>query len=195
MSNIYDRQKTLHIDSKMSITVIGAGGVGFHVAKLAAMSGIEKINIYDPDVIEETNLNRLDLPMTTIGKNKAAVAKGVINFLRPDALVYSFPFKFQDHLFNVNKTDWIVDCTDSVKVQRLHQEIADKYKVHYMKVGYDGEHITLANRVAEWGDDVEGYTTIPSWVVPAITVAALAVGKIMKYQTAELSTDLHRLYI
>jgi molybdopterin/thiamine biosynthesis adenylyltransferase len=192
MSNIYDRQKTLNIDRNMSISVVGTGGVGYHVAKLAAMSGIETIHLFDPDTFDETNLNRVDLPMSSIGKNKAMVTKGVINFLRPETTVVAYPFKFQEATFG--GTDWIIDCTDNANIQALHQEIARKKGAKYMKVGYDGEHITLANNVGEWGEAPGGYTITPSWVVPAIVISALAVGKLMKYSNLEISANLQDLY-
>jgi molybdopterin/thiamine biosynthesis adenylyltransferase len=193
MTQLYDRQKTLNLNKDISITVVGVGGVGYWVAKFAAMSGIEKIYLYDHDVIEEHNLNRLDLPTDAIGKNKAAIAKGMITYLRPDATVYSFPFKFKESL--AKKTDWLIDCTDSSYVQEENQRIAKVMGMKYMKVGYNGEHITLSNIVAEWGETTNGYTTVPSWVVPASVVAALAVGKIMKYTDKELSANLKDLYI
>lgn len=192
--NLYTRQETLNLNTKISITICGAGGVGYWVAKFAAMSGVEKIYIYDHDVIEEHNLNRLDLPISAVGKNKAMVVKSIINSLRPEATVYAFPFKFKRELYT-KKTDWIIDCTDRSDVQEMIQGIANDTNTHYMKVGYNGEHITLSDVVAEWGESTNGYTVVPSWVVPASVVAALAVGKLLKYQTAELSANLHNLYI
>ena len=53
--SFYDRQESLQLKTP-SITVVGAGGIGFWVSKFAAMSGIEKIYIFDPDTIEESNL-------------------------------------------------------------------------------------------------------------------------------------------
>lgn len=193
MSRLYDRQETLNLNKDISLTIIGCGGVGYWVAKFAAMSGIDKMYLFDFDQIEEHNLNRLDLPASSIGKNKAAITKGMVNFLRPDATVYSMPFKFQEHLYR--ETDWIVDCTDRADVQEANYKFAKKVGAKYLKVGYNGEHITLSDVVAEWGEATDGYTIIPSWVVPASVVAALAVGKIMKYYNKELSTNLKDLYI
>lgn len=40
------------------LTIIGAGGIGSHLAMLAATSGMRKITIIDGDIVEESNLIR-----------------------------------------------------------------------------------------------------------------------------------------
>jgi molybdopterin/thiamine biosynthesis adenylyltransferase len=188
---MYNRQDTLGL-KKPSIAVIGCGGIGFHVAKFAAMSGIEKIYLYDPDVIEESNLNRLDLTEEAIGKNKASITREVINSLRPECTVFSLPFILQEHTYT--RTDWMVDCTDNIKSQLVNQGIAHKFGTKYVKAGYNGESITIANAVAEWGEAPDGYTMTPSWVVPATIVAALAVAKVMKYEPYEIATEIKKIF-
>jgi tRNA A37 threonylcarbamoyladenosine dehydratase len=192
MNELYERQKTLHLKKDISLCVVGVGGIGYWVAKYAAMSGICKIYLFDPDVIEMTNLNRLDLPMSALGHNKAAVARAMINEIRPEASVYAIPFILQEHTFK--KTDWMIDCTDKSAAQENNYAIAKNHGTRYVKAGYDGEHITLANKLAEWGEAIDGYTVIPSWVVPATIIAALAVGKIMKYEEKEVSCNIKEIY-
>lgn len=189
---LYDRQSSLTLNKIQSISVIGCGGIGFHVAKFAAMSGIEKIYLFDPDLIEEHNLNRLDLPESSIGKNKAAVTREYINLIRPECTVYSLPFVLQEHTYT--KTEWMIDCTDNLKSQMINQEIAKKFGSRYMKAGYNGESITIANAVAEWGEAPDGYTIVPSWIVPATIVAALTIAKIMKYEKYEIATEIKQLF-
>jgi molybdopterin/thiamine biosynthesis adenylyltransferase len=189
--NVYKRQKDLNINTNQSITVVGCGGIGFWVCKLAAMSGIDKIYAFDNDIIEEHNLNRLDLPLSFIGKNKAEVTKQVVIHLRPDCTFFSMPFKYKGQ--NTN-TDWLVDCTDKVKVQEKNQEFAKQNGIKYFKAGYDGESFSIHNEVAEWGEiEDEGYTIVPSWVVPAVLVASLAVAKITKYNNAEFASTIPNL--
>jgi molybdopterin/thiamine biosynthesis adenylyltransferase len=188
----YDRQKTLGLKIPDSISVIGCGGIGFHVAKFAAMSGIAKIFLFDPDLVEDHNLNRIDLPENAVGKNKAAATREMINLIRPECTVYSLPFILQEHTYS--KTTWMVDCTDNLKSQMTNQDIAKKFGSRYLKAGYNGESITIANAVAEWGDAPDGYTIVPSWVVPATIVAALTIAKIMKYENYEIATEIKRLF-
>lgn len=187
---LYDRQKTLHLNKNQSITCVGTGGIGFWVCKFAVMSGINKIYAFDHDTIEEHNLNRLDLPLNFLGENKAEVTKNICVKLRPDITFISMPYKYKGQQVDA---DWLVDCTDRLKTQEANQKYAKDMGIKYFKAGYDGESFSLHNVVAEWGEAVDGYTIVPSWVVPATIIAALAVAKIMKYPEAEIATNLSTL--
>lgn len=187
---LYDRQETLKL-KKPSITIVGCGGIGYWLAKFAAMSGIEKMYLFDPDVIEEHNLNRLDLSIESIGKNKADVTKEIIVKIRPLISVYVMPFILQEHTFQ--RTEWLIDCTDNIKSQLENQRIAKLYGSKFVKAGYDGESMTIANCVAEWGEAEDGYTITPSWVVPATTVAALTLAKVMKYEQKEMAKTIEKI--
>ena len=189
---LYDRQESFHLDTNISICIVGLGGIGFWVAKFAAMSGIGKIHLYDPDVIDETNLNRISVPIEALGMNKTKVAKRVINAIRPECIVYSLPFILQPHTYT--KTDWIIDCTDKIQSQIDNQKIAKMNGSKYLKAGYNGLHITISNSVAEWGEAPDGYTIDPSWVVPSTIVASLTISKILKYHESECSLDISNIF-
>lgn len=193
MSSIYDRQKELKLNTDHVVAVVGCGGIGFHVAKMLCMSGVKTFYLYDPDIWEDHNLNRIDIPQRFVGQNKAEVTKGVMTLLRDDITVYSFPFPFDTGLLDPSVT-WIVDCTDKDDVQLKNQEIADSAGVKYFKAGYDGESFGIHNRVAEWGESTDGYTIVPSWIVPAVLIASLAVAKICKYPDKECSSSVDRLF-
>jgi len=190
--SLYDRQKSLGLDIDISVTILGSGGIGFWVTKFAAMSGINKIYVFDPDVIEENNLNRLDLPMKFINRNKADIAKIVVNSIRPECNIYAFPFKFSD--MHDTNTDWIIDCTDNYESQINNQKIAKSKGIRYLKSGYDGESFSINNKVAEWGDVEDGYQITPSWIVPAVIVAAMTVAKVIKYNEEEIFTNVKNLF-
>jgi molybdopterin/thiamine biosynthesis adenylyltransferase len=192
MADYYDRQKELKLNVDTTISVVGVGGVGFWVAKFAAMSGIPKIYLYDPDIIEIHNLNRLDIPEKFLGRNKADVGAIIIKSLRPDCDVKAFGMKLQS--FTFADTEWLIDCTDNFESQELNSTIAEECGANYMKVGYDGESISINDKIAEWGEAEDGYVVIPSWCVPASIVGALAVAKIVKYPSKELGTDISKLF-
>lgn len=192
MENLYTRQSTLGLDTNLSVTVVGCGGIGYWVAKLLAMAGVDKIYLFDPDTFEEHNLNRIDIGLDQIGKNKAMVTKDIILSIRPDCSVKALPFIMQEHTFP--KTDWVLDCTDKIASQMENQRIANKYGSRYFKAGYNGESMSIHNVVAEWGEAEDGYTIIPSWASPAIMVACLAVAKILKYKNYEMARELKDMF-
>jgi molybdopterin/thiamine biosynthesis adenylyltransferase len=192
---VYDRQKGFNLSLNKSFTVIGCGGIGYWVAKFLAMSGVEKLIVYDDDVIDETNRNRLDLPEALIGKNKSEIVKFVVKRLRSDCTVRSVPFKFKESLFHMNPTDVIIDCTDNEKSQILNESIAKNNNVKYCKSGYDGYHMTISNSIPGWGESEDGYTVTPSWVVPSVISAALTVAKVLKFFDSELSCNIQDLFI
>jgi len=188
---LYDRQEQFKLNKLQSLTIVGCGGVGYWVAKFAAMSGIEKIYLFDPDRLEDHNLNRIDLPEKFVGMNKAEATKISIGAIREGCTVFSMPFKLQEHTFP--RTDWLVDCTDNYNSQIENQKIASKYHASYTKVGYDGYGISINDKVAEWGEAEDGYTIEPSWVVPASVIAAMAVAKIMRFQDREFHSTIPQM--
>lgn len=193
--DLYDRQKKMGLNINQSIIVVGCGGIGFHVAKLLAMSGIKILNLYDNDVIEESNLNRLDLPFNTIGMNKTDVTKKVIKQIRPQCNVKSFPYKLASHVWP-SECDWLVDCTDVYLSQVENENLAKLNSTKYLKAGYNGTAISINNNVAQWGDAPDGYTVTSSYIVPALIVAALTVHKILKKkcENKELGYNIEKLY-
>jgi len=191
--SFYDRQKSLKLNTDISISICGCGGIGFWVAKFAVLSGIKNVYVWDPDTFEEHNLNRIDVPLKFIGSNKTDVVRMMIESIRPECRIHSFPFKYSK--MTAEPCDWVIDCTDKMNSQIENQKIADSIGARYVKAGYNGEHISINDRVAEWGEAEDGYTITPSWVVPASIIAALTVGKIMKYYDKEISSNVIDLYI
>lgn len=191
--DIYSRQESLGINTNQKVCVVGIGGIGFHVAKMLAMSGVPELYLFDQDVFEEHNLNRIDLDSSVVGCNKAQVVAKLVEKLRPDAYVKFYPFKLSQVLFP-NDIDWVVDCTDLQASQETNQNLAESRGVKYVKAGYNGLNISISDRIAEWGEAPDGYTIVPSWVVPAVIVASLTVGKVLKWQEKEMGCTMDKLY-
>jgi molybdopterin/thiamine biosynthesis adenylyltransferase len=189
--NLYNRQEKLKLTIPKKVAVVGCGGIGYWVAKFLAMSGCEHIELFDPDTLEEHNLNRLDIPLKYIGKNKADITQAAIQALREDCTCYAYPFKFSD--LNTG-FEWVIDCTDNSDSQMINQDLARKMGAKYFKAGYDGEGFGIHNTIAEWGESTDGYTIVPSWVCPAVIVASLAVAKVMKYPDKECISSVKHLF-
>lgn len=192
MDERYNRQRDIELMYPKKIMIAGCGGVGYNVAKIAALSGIKDFYLYDDDTLQTHNLNRIDVSADFLGMNKAEMTSKVIKGLRSDIFVLFYPFKLNKITYS-GDPEYIIDCTDDFKAQKEIYKIALHCKARYMKAGYDGEHISIHNKPASWDystEDDNGYTITPSWSVPAVMIACLAVAKLMKYQDCTISTNI-----
>lgn len=108
--------------SNKSVLILGVGGVGGYVTEALARSGIGTLILVDFDVIDETNINRQIIALTsTIGKKKVDVLESRVKDINPMCNVIKID-KFIDNsnledLFN-NKIDYFVDCCDTMTTKK-----------------------------------------------------------------------------
>lgn len=191
----YSRQQTLQLNIPSSVAVVGVGGIGFWAAMDLAMSGVEQLFLFDPDVLEESNRNRLPVCQSSLGLPKVEVCKDQIISIRPDCLVTAIQEKFEGIFMDImmGTCSFILDCTDSPASQIAIYKASQGKTAKYVRAGYDGTSMTVTGHVSGWikvGAEREAYAIAPSWVVPAQIVAALAVGKILKWQEQEVACDV-----
>ncbi len=101
-----------------NIIIFGLGGVGSYVAEALARCGVGKMTVVDKDTVDITNINRqLYALQSTIGKNKADVAKERILDINPECEVTSVVKMYlpeNSNEFNLSQYDYIVDAIDNV---------------------------------------------------------------------------------
>ena len=113
----------LELLSKKSVLILGCGGVGGYVADALARSGIGQIILVDYDVVEESNINRQIIALSsTIGKYKVDVLEERIKDINQDCKV----IKVKSFIDNDNylelfqyKIDFFIDCCDTMLVKKL----------------------------------------------------------------------------
>lgn len=196
MSGIYDRQKEIPLTIPESVMVVGCGGIGFWAGLFLGMTGVRRLYLVDPDVIQIHNLNRLPLPLESVGKSKVEVLRNLILQLRPEAVVLVFSQKINPFLISNIKPEVIVDTTDDYRAQREIYDISSKLGIRYVRGGYDGTRLSVSSKLPTWDIDPlvdTRYTFIPSWLIPATICAALVVAKVVLTPGAEVSLDLRRL--
>lgn len=123
----FDRFKKLisedsfeNISSK-TVLVIGIGGVGGYVVEALVRSGIGKIIIVDGDVVDETNINRQIIALSsTVGQSKVDVFEKRIKDINENCEVIKIN-KFIDAsnidiLFDY-EFDYLVDACDTVSTK------------------------------------------------------------------------------
>ena len=101
-----------------NIIIFGLGGVGSYVAEALARCGVGKMTVVDKDTVDITNINRqLYALYSTVGKNKADVAKERILDINPNCEVTSIVKMYlpeNSDEFNLSQYDYIIDAIDNV---------------------------------------------------------------------------------
>ena len=100
------------------VAIFGLGGVGGYCLEALARSGVGKLDLFDKDRFEESNLNRQILATRdSIGRLKTEVAKERVLSINPDAKVQVFPiFYLPDTADTIDLSvyDYVVDAIDTV---------------------------------------------------------------------------------
>ena len=174
--DIEARQSTLNIKTPTSVAVIGVGGVGMWVALQMALSGVNKIMLVDPDVVERSNLNRTMFRITDVDKPKVEAVMELILERR-----YCEITPVRERVENIgldifSDYEVIVDCKDNA--EPLDPELQKKCRI---TGGYDGMNITMhinPSGDSTWGES-SSYTIVPSWLIPPTLIACIITTYIM----------------
>src|SRR5262245_12332217 len=100
----YERQSFLGVSSaeriaNCTVAVVGLGGGGSHVVQQLAHIGFQRFVLYDADIVEESNLNRLIGAQSRDARaetSKLHIAKTMILGLQPSASIRGHAKKWQD---------------------------------------------------------------------------------------------------
>jgi hypothetical protein len=141
----YSRQSFLGPDSeefiaRCTVAVAGLGGGGSHIVQQLAHVGFQHYILYDDDVVEESNLNRLigaTFADALAETPKLHVAKMMIYDLQPHASVRGFACKWQDHPEPMRECQIVFGCVDSYKGREELEIACRRYLMHYIDVGMD----------------------------------------------------------
>ncbi len=98
------------------VAVFGIGGVGGFAAEALARTGIGFIDLFDDDIVKESNLNRQIIALSkTIGLEKVEAAKSRINSINPQIKVNANKIFFnKDSNIDLSVYDYIIDAIDTV---------------------------------------------------------------------------------
>jgi molybdopterin/thiamine biosynthesis adenylyltransferase len=194
---IYERQnliKDLKIPKVSS--VVGLGGTGFWTALLLAMSGVEELILVDSDMVEVSNLNRLPLEETCVGKKKTEALKDLITRIRKHLRLEIHDMRIEKPIDCQVLRGEVFCCTDNLKSQQIICAFCKKNDLAYQRIGYDGTILNVSKTFPlSFNEDIrEGYTVTPSWVIPAVFAASAGVAS-RTYKELCLMDDLGKLHI
>jgi molybdopterin/thiamine biosynthesis adenylyltransferase len=195
---LYERQNLINdLEIPKVASVVGLGGTGFWTTVFLAMSGIEELILVDADIVEVSNLNRLPLKEDLVGVRKTEAVKGFIQEIRK-------LLRIEIHNIRIEKPEdcqilrgVVFCCTDNLKSQQIICAYCKKNKLSYQRIGYDGTILNVSKTFPlSFKEETEqgGYTTTPSWVIPAVFAAAAGVSS-RTYKELCLMDDIGKLHI
>jgi molybdopterin/thiamine biosynthesis adenylyltransferase len=121
-----------------SVAIVGLGGTGSVVAQELCYLGVSNFILVDPDVIDETNLNRLvGASARDIGVAKTVVAKNLIRSVNPDASVKTLDRDVTDLdvASQLVSLDAVFGCTDSHASRAILNQLAYQYYIPFFDLG------------------------------------------------------------
>ncbi len=194
---IYERQnliKDLKIPKVSS--VVGLGGTGFWTALLLAMSGVEELILVDSDMVEVSNLNRLPLEETFVGKKKTEALKDMITKVRKNLRLEIHDMRIEKPIDCQILRGEVFCCTDNLRSQQIICAYCKKNSLPYQRIGYDGTILNVSKSfpLSLKEETRDGYTVTPSWVIPAVFAASAGVAS-RTYKELCLMDDMGKLHI
>lgn len=145
---------TLSLDDQLRlagsrVAVIGAGGLGGHLILVLTRLGVGHITVVDPDVFDETNLNRQALStMANTGQSKANAAVRAAAEINPAVDTRSLACAMNRATAPeiLKNMDVAVDALDSIRDRLVLQKAAHKHgipMVHGAIAGFSGQVMTI----------------------------------------------------
>ncbi|MDD5395336.1 MAG: molybdopterin-synthase adenylyltransferase MoeB [Thiothrix sp.] len=110
-----------------SVLILGVGGLGSPVSMYLASSGIGKLVLSDPDMVDLTNLQRQIVHDTPkVGMPKVESAGETLLRLNPEITVTMIPTKLDEAtlLEQMQQVNVVVDCTDNLDSRLLINRVA-----------------------------------------------------------------------
>lgn len=144
-TKMFDRQSFLGSNSQflfenIRVCIVGYGGGGSHIGQQLAHIGVKNITVFDDDVIEDTNLNRLiggwfsDIKKATL---KVSIAKRVIEKIFPKANVQCIKDRWQNKPEGLQQCDIVIGCVDSYSERQQLEAECRRYLIPYIDIGMD----------------------------------------------------------
>ena len=191
------RQASLGLAVPQQIIIAGIGGVGWQVARMAALVGVQRLVVVEKDVVEEVNGNRLDIYPGWVGQSKTSAIRGRLYALGVQIESFDPPNSIADTGWRdiLNNSSVIIDCTDNLRAQHFYYRCAQAHGLRYIRAGYDGGmHITVTSkRAPDWDFAPETGYTVPAWIAGAELAATFALIKLVKQPELEVCGNILNL--
>jgi len=143
MTSRASRQSFLGRDAErvlreLCVGILGAGGGGSHIAQQLAHVGVRQFVIFDPDVIEESNMNRLVGAVfddVVARRSKIDIAARLICGVQPNANIVARRCRWQDDAELLRGCDIVFGCLDTLKDRAELEVTCRRFLIPYIDIG------------------------------------------------------------
>lgn len=120
------------------VAVVGVCGGGSHVAQQLAYVGFRNLRLFDPDHIEEPNLNRMvGSAPSDAARKKTEVIRDQVLRIQPGANVEGFPCKWQEEHVALRESSIVFGCVDSFGQRDELEAYCRRFLIPYIDIGMD----------------------------------------------------------
>ena len=122
------------------VGIAGLGGGGSHIVQQLAHLGFLNYILFDPDAMEESNLNRLvggTMANVEAATPKVEIARRLILGIRPKARVQTYQEVWQNRSHELKGCDIVFGCVDGFNQRRQLETTARRYLIPLIDVGMD----------------------------------------------------------
>ncbi|MBQ8749813.1 MAG: ThiF family adenylyltransferase [Clostridia bacterium] len=157
MDNIFKRERALIGEENFNklqnarIAVVGIGGVGGYTCEMLARAGIGELLLCDFDKVDETNINRQIIALTsTVGLAKVDVMEERLKLINPNIKVVKVNAVFNPDLLNeidLTKYDYIVDAIDKARNKLVLIKYAKENNIKIITALGTGNKFSVPNYV------------------------------------------------
>lgn len=135
---LYNQQDKI---KKVSVCVVGLGGIGSVLCRILSHFGVRKFTIIDNDCIDPTNLTRLiGANVNDITKKKTIIAEQNIqsicnNLASIQTINENLCEDTYEKIFKELKVDFVFGCVDNLLARQYINKFAIEYKIPYIDCG------------------------------------------------------------
>lgn len=139
----YNRQSFLGpfseaLFKRIRIGIVGLSGGGSHVVQQLAHIGFKNYSLFDADVIDETNLNRLvgaELKDLRKRSSKFSISKRTITKLHRKPSIFGGELRWEELPEALQVCDVVFGCVDSLATRRDLEAECRRYMIPYIDIG------------------------------------------------------------